>query len=351
MITLDGSMGEGGGQLLRSALALSLVTGEPFVMRQIRAGRKKPGLMRQHLTCVVAAQAVGQAEVQGAEIGSQELSFTPRALRGGEFHFAVGTAGSSMLVLQTVLAPLLRADTASSLVLEGGTHNPSSPPFDFIARVFVPALARMGVRVELRLERHGFYPAGGGRVRATISPATQLAPLVLLERGPEVVRSATALVSELPHHVGLRELDVLCARLGWDRSLGRVETVRDAQGPGNALWAEVAFEECAELVTSFGDRRLSGSQVAQSVCQQMQRFLATNVPVGEHLADQLLLPMALGQGGRFRTLDLSSHATTQIALLRLFMGTQVRVQQEGPDVCLVEVHVPNGNAPSKQVSP
>src|SRR5512138_2046230 len=163
MITIDGSQGEGGGQILRSALALSLVTGKPFRIENIRARRQKPGLMRQHLTAVNAAVEIGAAHVSGNTVGSSELTFAPTALRSGEYHFVVGTAGSCTLVLQTVLPALIIAEGSSEIRLEGGTHNPAAPPFDFLAGAFLPLLNRMGPDVRAALERPGFYPAGGGR--------------------------------------------------------------------------------------------------------------------------------------------------------------------------------------------
>src|SRR5262245_55571056 len=183
MITIDGSFGEGGGQILRTSLALSLVTGKPFRIENIRAGRKNPGLLRQHLTAVNAAASIGQAEITGASIGSTLLTIAPSKITHGNYHFAVGTAGSSTLVLQTVLPALLIADGPTRLTIEGGTHNPFAPPFDFLARAFLPLLTRMGVNVNANLDRYGFYPAGGGRIEITISPTGKLLPLVLESRG------------------------------------------------------------------------------------------------------------------------------------------------------------------------
>jgi len=194
MLTIDGSMGEGGGQVVRSSLALSLVTGTPFRIDKVRAGRKRPGLMRQHLTAVQAAAAVGGARVTGAEIGAQCFTFEPGAVQAGEHRFAVGTAGSATLVLQTVLPALLVAGGPSRLTLEGGTHNPMAPPFDFIAEAFLPLIARMGARCTATLERPGFYPAGGGRFTVEVTPvAEELIPFALLERGEVKRREARAL--------------------------------------------------------------------------------------------------------------------------------------------------------------
>jgi RNA 3'-terminal phosphate cyclase (ATP) len=184
-ITIDGATGEGGGQILRSTLALSLVTGRPFRIENIRAGRAKPGLLRQHLTAVQAATQVSQARVTGADLGSRTLSFEPSQVRGGDYRLAVGTAGSATLVFQTVLPALLRAREATRLTLEGGTHNPLAPPFDFLAKTFLPIVRRMGASVDVRLDAYGFYPAGGGSFTATIELCARLCPVTL--SGPERV--------------------------------------------------------------------------------------------------------------------------------------------------------------------
>src|SRR5512133_679150 len=192
MITIDGSQGEGGGQILRTSLALSLFTSQPFRMEQIRAKRQKPGLLKQHLTAVEAAKTVGCAEVEGAALNSQTLEFRPRSVAPGNYRFAVGTAGSATLVLQTVLPALLTGSDRSMLTLEGGTHNPMAPPFDFLTYSFMPLIHRMGPSVDLELRSPGFYPAGGGRFHARIEPTKQLSPLTLNERG--AIRSRRAKV-------------------------------------------------------------------------------------------------------------------------------------------------------------
>src|SRR5688500_7677378 len=186
MLELDGSQGEGGGQVLRTSLALSLITGTPFRIVDIRANRNPPGLRKQHLTAVEAAAQVGDAEVKGAAVGARELTFAPRTVRTGDFRFAIGTAGSCTLVLQTVLPALMLQKERSALILEGGTHNPMAPPFDFLERVYLPLLARLGPQVKLTLDRPGFYPVGGGKLRCEIAPVERLAGLELLERGPVV---------------------------------------------------------------------------------------------------------------------------------------------------------------------
>ncbi|HEX8434467.1 RNA 3'-terminal phosphate cyclase [Archangium sp.] len=326
MIRIDGSKGEGGGQVLRTSLALSLVTGTPFQVVNIRAGRSKPGLLRQHLTAVKAAAAVGDAELEGAELHSKELTFRPRSLKCGEYHFAVGTAGSATLVLQTVLPALLSASGPSTLVLEGGTHNPAAPPFDFLAKAYLPLVRRMGPVVEATLDRPGFFPAGGGKFRVSVQPAP-LKPLHLLERGNVVRRQATAMFSQVPFDVAKRELETVGRRLGWSEAERRVEELKRAPGPGNVLSLEVESEHVTEVFTAFGERGVRAEDVAAAAAEEARVYLEAGVPVGEHLCDQLMLLLALARGGSFRTLPLDGHAQTQIETFAHFLDVKVAVHE------------------------
>jgi RNA 3'-terminal phosphate cyclase (ATP) len=226
MIEIDGSFGEGGGQILRTAISLSMVTGRAVRIDRIRANRPRPGLMHQHLTAVKAAQEVCGAEVAGAALGSTELQFTPGEVSHGHYTFSIGTAGSTTLVLQTILPALMTADEATTVTLEGGTHNIHAPSIDFLQRAFLPLLARMGPIVEVELERHGFYPAGGGRVSATITPCPQVKPLNLVERGEVTHRRAVAVVANLPGSIAQRELAVVGEKLGVRSSSRRPRSCR-----------------------------------------------------------------------------------------------------------------------------
>ena len=323
MLLIDGSAGEGGGQILRSSLALSLVTGKPFRLTGVRARRARPGLLRQHLTALRAAQAVGCAEVVGAELGSREVTFVPQHVNSGTYNFSVGTAGSATLVFQTVLPALMIADGPSTLVLEGGTHNPAAPPFEFLERAFLPIVERMGPKVSVKLERAGFYPAGGGRFTATITPA-QLSPIDLLERGEIRDRSVHAVVVALPRRIAEREIARLAHRLDWPASCFHVEAA-NAQGPGNVVHVEIASEHVTEVFTGFGERGVRAEAVADAVADEALEYLAAaDVPVGKHLADQLLLLFALAGGGRFRTLPLSAHARTQQDIIEKFLEVNPR---------------------------
>jgi RNA 3'-terminal phosphate cyclase (ATP) len=341
MITIDGSTGEGGGQILRSALALSLCTAQPFRITEIRAGRRKPGLMRQHLTSVIAAAAIGSADVVGAEVGSRELTFVPGKVQPGVYHFAVGTAGSTMLVLQAILPPLLTADGPSRLTLEGGTHALAAPPFEFIQRAFLPLINRMGPQVEARLERHGFYPAGGGRVVVNVTPARELAPLEIPQRGEIVSRRATALLSQLPGHIAQRELQIVREILGWDESECHIRTPPAAlpgagaqrpAGPGNAVLLEIESQYITEVLTALGQVGKPAEEVAREAAQEAHAYLAAGVPVGPHLADQLLLPMALAGRGSFATLPPSAHTITNAEVIRRFLDLNVQIEGDGVSI-------------------
>ena len=322
--------------MLRTALALSLVTGHPFRIERIRAGREKPGLLRQHLTAVHAAAAVGRAAVKGDELGSTTLTFEPTAIEGGEYRWTVGTAGSATLVLQAVLPALIVAKTPSTLTLEGGTHNPFAPPYDFLARTFVPALRRMGASIDTTLERYGFYPAGGGCYRVSITPASALQPIALLERG-EIRVQARALVAALPEGIAKRELTIVRQRLRLDRESCRVETVDSSIGPGNILLIAIEGEPVTEIVTGFGEKQVSAEQVAMRACGEARVLLDAGVPVGSHLADQLLIPMALAGGGVFRTLEPSRHTVTNASVIRQFIDVPIAFDRETDKVYRVSI--------------
>jgi RNA 3'-terminal phosphate cyclase (ATP) len=347
MITIDGSSGEGGGQILRTSLALSLVTGTPVRISRVRAGRQKPGLLRQHLTAVRAAAEVGGAEVTGAELGAREVVFRPRAVTPGEYRFAVGTAGSATLVLETVLPALLCAKGRSTLILEGGTHNPAAPSFDFLDRAFLPLVRRMGPNVTASIERRGFYPAGGGRFRVEIEPSPSLGRLDLLERGEIRARRLVATVVNIPGGVAMREIEAAQAVLGWDRGCFRPEVIKGAHGPGNVVTIDVEAEHLTEVFTGFGERGVRAEVVGERVAREALAYLEAGVPVGEHLADQLVLPLALAGCGSFRTLEPSSHTRTHAALIEQILGVRVRLEQVAEKAWHVEAEAP----PRERVSP
>jgi RNA 3'-terminal phosphate cyclase (ATP) len=319
MITIDGSEGEGGGQMLRTSLALSLVTGQPFRMVNIRAARKKPGLLRQHLTAVQAATAVGDAVCDGVEIGSREIVFRPERIRGGQFKFAVGTAGSTTLVLQTVLPALMLASAPSTLLLEGGTHNPFAPPFDFLAQTFLPQLARYGPRVNATMLRPGFYPAGGGKLSVEITPVSKLTPVEPFDRGEDRGRRVVGHLASLSPTIAERAFEQVLKRMKWERSVCEVVQHPETCGPGFALTAEVASQNITETFTGFGERGVHAEQVADNLVDQVRHYLTGQAPVGEYLADQLLLPLALAGIGGFHAVGLSLHARTNMDVIHRFL--------------------------------
>jgi len=328
MISIDGSEGEGGGQILRTSLALSLVTGQPFRIERIRAKRQKPGLLKQHLTSVEAARTVGRAEVTGAALGSQELLFKPSAVTPGNYRFAVGTAGSATLVLQTVLPALLVASGRTTLTLEGGTHNPMAPPFDFLEKSFMPLVKRMGPEIELELRRPGFYPAGGGKFHVGIEPVKKLSRLDLLERGPIRSRRAIAIISKLPEQVAEKELATIREELNWSEEECSVENVPNPMGSGNAVVLAIEGEHVTAVFTGFGERGRPAEEVARTAAESAKAWLKAEVPVDEHLADQLLIPMVLAGGGSFRTTNPSLHTTTNAQVIQRFVKVAIRIEQE-----------------------
>ena len=326
MLNIDGSFGEGGGQIIRTSLALSLITGKPFRIERVRARREKPGLQRQHLTAVNSAAKIGGAEVKGAAVGSREFTFIPGPVTPGEYVFSIGTAGSVTLVLQTVLPPLMfAAEDPSVLTLEGGTHNVHAPPFDFLEKTFLPLVNRTGPRVAAELERYGFYPPGGGRLNVFVEPATTPTRLDITERGEIREQRARALVVKLPPSIAERELAVIAQKLGWSGEQLRVEASTNAYSPGNVVMIEIESEHLTEMFTRVGERGLRAEVVAEEAAEEAQAYLAVGAPVGEHLADQLLLPLALADGGSFVTGPLSLHTTTNIEIIKKFLPVNITV--------------------------
>lgn len=331
MLVIDGSRGEGGGQILRTALALAMVTGTTLQIERIRARRAKPGLMPQHLVCVRAAQAVCGAEVAGVELGSSWLRFRPGPIRAGHYHFAIGTAGSTTLVFQTLLPALLLADVPSTVELEGGTHNAMAPSVDFIRLAFLPALRRMGIEVEMTLLRHGFYPVGGGLWRASVQPWRDKRPLCLLEPGDCLRREAVAISARLPEHVAQRELAQVRALLGWSEQESHSQAV-SSPGPGNVLSLRLYCREQILVSECVGHKGLPAEEVARRAVAELRRLHAAGVPVDAHLADQLLVFLALGAGGEFRTLAPTRHTLTNLDVIRGLSGATFNLCEEQPGI-------------------
>lgn len=328
MILIDGSQGEGGGQILRTSLALAIITAQPVRIERIRAKRDKPGLRRQHLVAVRAAATISGGKLTGDEIGSRELEFHPQKAKPGRYHFDIGSAGSTTLVLQTILPPLLLAEGHSTIDLIGGTHNPFAPPADFLQQAFLPLLNRMGARVSCTVERPGFYPAGGGKLHVEIAPAGRLTPLTLVERGEIQRRHCRATVANLPEHIGRRELATAAAVLDWPEECLELRQYQGSYGPGNVVSLEIESEHVTEVFTGFGRRGVPAEKVAGEAAAEAERYLAAGVPVAEHLADQLLLPLALAGGGEYITLKPTLHLTTNADIIRLFLRVRISIEEQ-----------------------
>ncbi|MCU0697815.1 MAG: RNA 3'-terminal phosphate cyclase [Myxococcaceae bacterium] len=334
MIVLDGSQGEGGGQVLRSALSLALITRQPFRLEHVRARRKPPGLKAQHLTCVVGAASLGDAEVEGATLGSETLTFHPRALRGGDFTFDVGTAGSMSLLLHCLAYPLAFAG-GGSLTLTGGSHVIASPSFDYVSRVWAPLVAGYGLSVRPTLQQAGFFPEGGGRLVASIEPPRLNVdrPLDRPALSRVVVRSV---VAGLSLDIARRQADTARRALNDVGVPCDVEVEALPAGPSKGTALLVVLEAGQQPLGGFsalGERRLPAEEVARLAVRDARHFLRGHGAVDEHAGDQLLLPMGLAAAGllgraresRFRAHVVSDHLTTHAAVLEAFLPVQVRV--------------------------
>lgn len=332
MIEIDGAQGEGGGQVLRSSLSLSAMTGRAVHMRNIRAGRSKPGLKRQHLAAARAVAEVCGGTLRGDELLSGELTLEPGKIRGGDYRFGIGSAGSVVLVAQTVIPVLLLADAPSTVVIEGGTHVWGAPLYPFFEEVYLPQLRCMGCEVTAELERYGFVPAGGGAVRLTVTPLTARKPYVMTEAGTLESAEVVALYSEIDPQVARSEAAAVAAQV---ESLTPVVTVRevDAVCAGNAVYLKLQYAGITELFSAVGSLGVSRREVACRVIKRYQEYRRAGYPVGHYLADQLLLPMLhLGAGGRFRTCPWSLHARTNLEVLAKFpcaFATETRTVDGG----------------------
>lgn len=330
-IVIDGSIGEGGGQILRTALGLAIATGRPFRMERIRARRSRAGLLRQHATAVAAAAAIAGARVRGGEVGSETLSFEPRAPKAGSYSFTVGTAGSTALVLHAILPGLLAAEGESEVVIEGGTDAPSAPSFDHLVHAYAPWLRRMGAEVEATIDERGFYPAGGGRIRFRVRGG-RLTPIRALEREPVLgVEVVARIAGSVPHEVAERELAIVAERLAHLEPRVRTESVR-SRGPGNALIATVHHAGGPSVFAEFGEKGVRAEHVANDLVQQVLRFLASDAAVDEYTADQLVLLLALAGGGAMRTTRVTDHLRTQLALIPAFLPREILLDGDRVEV-------------------
>lgn len=348
MLQIDGSRGEGGGQIVRTSLALSMLTGQSLTISDLRAKRSKPGLARQHLVAVRAAAEICHAEVEGDQLGSRRLVFKPREVRPGNYYFSIGSAGSATLVLQTVLPPLLVASGPSTLTIKGGTHNPLAPPFEALAHAYLPLVRQMGPQVDARLKRHGFFPAGGGCVVVEVQPTSRLLGFELLDRGEWTLRQVRAIVSKLPRSIAERECSTLAQLSDWPPGSFCIDETLDARGPGNVVLITLRSPEVTDVFTGFGERGVRAEVVAESVWRQADSFLQSGAPVGLHLADQLILPLAIsawqgGGGGAVRTNEVTGHAETHLELVNQILGVQATIAPRADGTAELQIGAASGS--------
>lgn len=320
MIQIDGSHGEGGGQILRTALSLSAITGIPFSLDSIRAGRKSPGLMRQHLACVRAVSQVCSAHVKGAILRSTCLDFYPGPIGHSHGVFEIGSAGSTGLLLQTLLPVLLHGDAESEITLRGGTHAIQAPCFDYLDEIYAPRLRAMGAQFTLELNRIGFFPAGGGEVEARITPSTLKPEVFDSESKPKLESVEILTTPSISDRVPEKEIDALARKLTFSAHQTRVRVVTDSQCPGNAILLRATG---GTLIASHGQRGKTSERVAKAAAGAMNRYLQAGAPIDPFLADQLLVPMALAGGGEFVTAGLSSHFHTNVETIQQFLPIEV----------------------------
>jgi RNA 3'-terminal phosphate cyclase (ATP) len=328
MITIDGSFGEGGGQIVRSSLALSAVLGRPVRLTRIRAGRPKPGLANQHLAAARAVAVATEGRLEGASNGSTELIYEPGIPRAGTYSLSIGTAGSTLLVLQTLLPVLASAPGRSELVIQGGTHNPMAPPAHFVTSCYLPALHGLGFRASLRIERHGFYPEGGGEVSALVEPWRGPGrALVLDEEADWQDPEGLVLIANLPAHVAERESRVLVRELGIGQQRVKIEILPGDQGPGNVVMVSLRSARRTALFISFGRPGKRAEVVARQAARAAMEFGESRAAVDPFLADQILLPAALAAGCRFTTSAVTDHTRTHAELLKRFLLVDVSIEE------------------------
>ena len=322
VVLVDGSSGEGGGQILRTSLALSCITGKPLRIENIRAARPKPGLARQHLVCVQAACEISSARCEGDALGSQVLDFQPGPVRSGDYHFDIGSAGSSSLVVQTILPALFGAYKPSRVTVIGGTHNPWAPPFDFLSDTFLPAIATAGFSANCKLIRHGFYPAGGGKMTFRIEPNCRLdQPVDLCIGTNDFQIHARIYTAKLPNQIALRQEKLL---LDCDLDITEIEHIdaTDSAGPGNCVMIGIVCRGRTTVFTAFGQKGKPSRKVVGELIGLAHDFLESAAPVDRFLADQLLIYMALAKAGAFTTSELSNHLTTNIEVIKQFLPVE-----------------------------
>jgi RNA 3'-terminal phosphate cyclase (ATP) len=327
MITIDGSIGEGGGQVLRTCLSLSLITGKGFQIRNIRANRKRSGLRAQHLKAVEISARIGNANVEGANLNSTSITFSPKKISSGRYTIDIGTAGSTSLVLQTIYLPLSRGHVSSSIKLVGGTHSPWSPSFDFLKQHWLLFLEKMGFNVTLNLELAGFYPQGGGRLHAIIHPSGSVSPLILTKRGSLQRIRGVSFVSNLKRQIAERQRNRVVQRLGHHYPLNDIRVVEyPSKFKGTSICLICEFEHSQCCYFALGELGKPAESVADEVVDRIKAFLSTDTTIDEYLADQVLLPLSLANSrSTFSTVKITSHLLTNAEIIKAFLPVEIKI--------------------------
>jgi RNA 3'-terminal phosphate cyclase (ATP) len=328
-IFINGSTGEGGGQILRTALALSCITGKSLHIENIRAARRNPGLAKQHISCVQAACQICNGKCKGVVQHSQVLDFQPGPVQDGNFNFDIGSAGSAPLVIQTVLPALFLADKPSTVTVTGGTHNPLAPPFDFLAETFLPAVASADFISTCKLLKHGFAPAGGGKINFNVSPwrknAHKIIDLCEPPEKPEI--SARIYTAKLPENIVHKQRELLCQSNLYFKGIKHIE-VTDSAGPGNCVMVRLCSGDRTIIFTAFGQRGKPSYKVIKEVVTLTKDFLESGAAVDRFLADQLLIYMALSQAGCFTTNEITTHLTTNMKIIKKFLDVDFSIDKQ-----------------------
>jgi RNA 3'-terminal phosphate cyclase (ATP) len=330
MIEIDGSHGEAGGQILRTALSLSCVLGKPFRMFNIRKGRSKPGLMSQHLMCVRALAQICSASVRGDEVGSTELIFTPSRPNPGEYEFDIGTAGSTSLLFQALLPPLVFAGKNSSIALTGGTHVPFSPPFHYISEVFVPTLRSLGVGLDISAERFGFYPKGGGKIRIGIRPSRGVKAGSLLTRGGIGRLTGISGVVNLPLSIAERQKSAAGELLSSNGLYAKIDLLSaEGIGRGTFVFLKTETEGCMAGFSALGERGKRAETVGREAAEELISYYYADACLDHHLADQIVLYLAFADGpSSFTTSRITGHLLTNLWAIEKFTGLRYSVEGE-----------------------
>ena len=348
MIEIDGSFGEGGGQILRTSLALSALTDQPIHLQHIRANRSQPGLRPQHLTAVLAAAKITRATLQGASKGSREITFEPSGLFPGKFNFVIPTAGAVSLVLQTISLPLSFAGSRSKVTLTGGTHVRWSPIFHYILEQWLPWMHQRNFRAHLELQHAGFYPRGGGSVTANILPCNDLQPFTCLDRGALVRIRGLSGVANLEKSIAKRQKHQALKRLYEVCPDSKIQEINlPAPGKGTFILLRAEFEHCGTACyTALGAPGKPAERVADEAVNKLLTFLATDATVDHYLADQILLPLAVIKGASsFRTNKVTQHLLTNAFVIKRFLPVKIDIEGELDQPGLVRVTGQSLNVP------